>query len=156
MLCGSRFPLRLNGAVCRSYVSPAMLYGSEAWCLKESEMGILRRTDTSIVRATCGVQLKYRKGSTDLIMLGLKETMDHLTMANSVRWYGHVLRREDGHVLARALDFEVEGQRKKGRPKRTWKRQVEEESMKVGLRRKDALCRSKLIVGVNKIASGLR
>ena len=26
-----------------------------------------------------------------------------------------------GHVLRRALDFEVEGQRKKGRPKREWK-----------------------------------
>ena len=42
-------------------------------------------------------------------------------MANSVRWYGHVLRREDDHILRMALDFEVEGQRKKGRPKRTWK-----------------------------------
>ena len=40
-------------------------------------------------------------------------------MANSVRWYGHVLRREDGYVLRRVLDFEVEGQRKKVRPKRT-------------------------------------
>ena len=39
----------------------------------------------------------------------------------------HVLRREDGHVLRRALEFEVEGQRKKGRPKRTWKKQVKEE-----------------------------
>ena len=53
-------------------------------------------------------------------------------MANSVHWYGHLMRREDGNVLRRALDFEVEGQRKKGRPKRTWKRQVEEESVKVG------------------------
>ena len=40
-------------------------------------------------------------------------------MANSVRWYGHVLRREEFHALRRALHFEVEGQRKKGRPKRT-------------------------------------
>ena len=40
--------------------------------------------------------------------------MDHLSMGNSVRWYGHVLRREDGNVLRRALDFEVVGQRKKG------------------------------------------
>ena len=40
-------------------------------------------------------------------------------MASSVHWHGHVLRREDGHVLRRALDFEVESQRKKGRPKRT-------------------------------------
>ena len=39
--------------------------------------------------------------------------------------------RERVHVLRRALDFEVEGQRKKERQKRTWKRQVEEESVKV-------------------------
>ena len=50
-----------------------------------------------------------------MFMLGLSETIDQLAMANSVRWYGLVLRREDGHVLRRALDFEVEGQRKKGR-----------------------------------------
>ena len=34
--------------------------------------------------------------------------------------------------------------------------QVEEESMKVGLRRKGALCRSKWSVGVDMIAVGLR
>ena len=44
-------------------------------------------------------------------MLGLDERIDQLAMASSVHWYGHVLRRE--------LDFEVEGHRKKGRPKRT-------------------------------------
>ena len=71
-------------------------------------------------------------------------------------WYGHVLRREDGYVIRRALDFEIEGQRKKGRPKRTWKKQVEEESMKVGLRRVDELCRSKRSGGINTIAAGLR
>ena len=60
-----------------------------------------------------------------------------------------MLIREDGHILRRALDFEVEGESKKGRPKRTWKKQVEEESVKVGLRREDALCRSKWSVGVN-------
>ena len=36
-------------------------------------------------------------------MLGLSETIDHLTMANSVPWYVCVLRR--------TLDFEVEGQK---------------------------------------------
>ena len=60
-------------------------------------------------------------------------------MANSVRWSGHVLSRENGHVLGKAMDVEVEGQRKKWWLKRTWKRQVEDESMKGGLRREDAL-----------------
>ena len=63
------------------------------------------------MRAMCGVQLKDRKGSMELMfMSSLNENIDHLTMANCVPWYGHVLRREDGHVLRRALDFEVEGQ----------------------------------------------
>ena len=99
----------------------------------------------------CGVHLKDRRRSTDLVlMLCLNETMDQLT--NSVRWHGHVLRREDGNVLIRALDFEVEDQTNIGRPKTTWKRQVEE----VSLRREDSLCRTRWSVGVNQIAAGLR
>ena len=46
-----------------------MLLGSEAWCLKENEMGILRRTERSMVRAMCGVQFKDRKRSMDLIFM---------------------------------------------------------------------------------------
>ena len=40
LLYGRRFPLRLKGAVYKSYVRPVILYGCEAWCLTESEMGI--------------------------------------------------------------------------------------------------------------------
>ena len=43
----------LKGAVYKSYVSPAVLCGSEAWCLKESEMGILQRIERLVVRAAC-------------------------------------------------------------------------------------------------------
>ena len=50
-----------------------------------------------MAKAMCGVQLKGRKGSRDL-MLGLNEIIDRLAMANSVCWYDHVLRRKDGHV----------------------------------------------------------
>ena len=45
----------------------------------------------------------------------------------------HVLKRDDGHVLRKALEFEVKGKRKQGQPKKTWKMQVEKESKSVGL-----------------------
>ena len=90
-----------------------------------------------------------------MLMLALNKTIDQLVMANSVHWYAHMLKRGDGRVLRRAIDFEV-GQRRNGRPKMMWKKQVEEESAKVGLRRKDAPCRSKWSVGVIQIAAGLR
>ena len=54
-------------------------------------------------------------------------------MANSMHWYDHELRREDGHVLRGALGFEVEGQRKKWRPKSTCKMHVQYKGMMVGL-----------------------
>ena len=86
-----------------------------------------------MVGAMCGVQLKDRNRSTDLmLMLGLTETIDQLAIANSVCWYGYVMRRDDVHVLRKALDFEVHGQRKKGRLKNMWKKQVQEERVKVG------------------------
>ena len=82
----------------------------------------------------CRVHLADRKRAVDLVLIfGLNEGIDLLPMASRVRWYGHVLRREDGHVLRRAFEFEVEGQRKKGILMRRWKKQVEEESVKVGL-----------------------
>ena len=77
-------------------------------------------------------------------------------MANSVCLYVHVLRRDDGHVLRRALDFELECPWKNGRLKRTWKKHVEDENVNVGLRKVDALCQSKWSVGVNLIAAWLR
>ena len=75
-----------------------------------------------MLREMSGVQLKDRKRSKDFIlMFGSNETIDNLAMANSVGWYGHVLRREYGHVLRKTLDFEVEGQEKKERLKRSCK-----------------------------------
>ena len=42
------------------------------------------------------------------------------------------------------------GQRKKERQKRTWKKQVEEVSVKIGLKKEDALNRSQWSVGVDQ------
>ena len=69
LLYGRRFPLRLKGAVHKGYVRPAILYGSKAWRLKESEMEILQKTERSIVRVMCGVQHKDRKRSTNLMFM---------------------------------------------------------------------------------------
>ena len=40
LLYDRRFLLNLKRAVYKSYVRQAMLYGCEAWCLKESDIGI--------------------------------------------------------------------------------------------------------------------
>ena len=63
-----------------------------------------------------------------------------------------MLSRDDGHVLRKALVFEVKSKRKRERPKKMWKMQVEKESKSVGLERKDAMNRARWRVGVGEIA----
>ena len=64
-----------------------------------------------------------------MVMLGLNEAIDHLTMASSVCWCGHVSRKED---VLRILLFEDEVPSKKWRLIRTWWKQVYGNSMKCG------------------------
>ena len=70
-----------------------------------------------------------------------------------VRWYGHVLQRDDDSVSRVALNLKVSGKRKRGRPKKTWKKQVKEEE--IGLKNEDALNRDKWRDGVRAIAEGM-
>ena len=47
-----------------------------------------------------------------------------MAKANGVRWYGHVLSRDDGHFLRKVLEFEVKGKRKQGRGRCKWRRRA--------------------------------
>ena len=99
ILKGRSFSLKMKGKIYKSFVRSAMLYGSEAWCLREKEMAILRRTERAMIRAMCGVKLLDRRNSEELMdMLGIKESLDRMAKASSIRWYGHVLRKEDENV----------------------------------------------------------
>ena len=79
---------------------------------------------------------KQRGVDGQLDMLGIKESFDRMAKASSMRWYGHVLRKEDDNVIVKALNFEVSCSR--GRPKQTWKKQVENEMKKNGLVKENA------------------
>ena len=134
----------MKGKVYKSCVRSATLCGSEAWCLREKEMAILRRTERAIIRAMCSVKLLDQRNSEELMdMLAIKESLDRMAKASSMRWYGHVLRLEDKNVIVKAFKFEVSGSRGRERPKQTWRKQVENEMKKNRLVKEDACNRTK-------------
>ena len=104
-----------------------------------------------------GVKLLDKKSTIDLMqMLDLNETIDQLARANTVCWYGHVLRKDKNNFLRRALDIKVKWTRKKVRPMKTRLRAVADQSRKVEMNACDANKRPRCRIGVNAICSKMR
>jgi len=156
VLYSKRFSLKLKEKVYQSCVQSAMLYGSEAWCLNEKEVAILRRRERTMLRAMCGVKLMDRKSTKDLMnMLGLTASIKMTAKTNALRWFGHVLRTEENNALQVALNFEVLGKRKRGRPKSTWRGKVKDNLKKAYLNEEDAFNRTKWRRGVWTLKNGV-
>ena len=62
---------------------------------------------------------------------------------NRLRWYGHVLRKDDDDWVKKCMEHEVEGSRPRGRPKKTWKEVVREDCQARKLNKEDAMDRCK-------------
>ena len=86
--------------------------------MRENGIAILRRTERAMLRAMCAKLMEKKRTEDPMEMLILKETVVQLAKANGLRGYGHVVRRDDGDVLRRVLEFEVKGKRKRGPPKK--------------------------------------
>jgi hypothetical protein len=48
------------------------------------------------------------------------------------KWIGHAIRKDQNAVERIVLDWNPQGTRKRGRPKKTWKRSVVEEEQREG------------------------
>jgi len=58
---------------------------------------------------------------------------------NRLRWYGHVLRKDDDDWVKKCMEYEVQGPRPRGRPKRTWREVVREDFPAQKTGREDAM-----------------
>ena len=64
-------------------------------------------------------------------MLDVEESLDRVAKSWSMWWYNHFSRKDD-YIILKAFEFRVQGSRWR-RPKRTRKKQVEDETRKNGL-----------------------
>jgi len=100
--------------------------------LQRAEMRIL------VVRWMCEVKVKDRVRSKELReRLGLDDIIFILQL-NTLRWYGHMLRKEDNDCVKKYMECEVEGARPRGRPKRTWREVVQKDCQAHKLKREYA------------------
>jgi len=122
VLCGKRWSLKMKGIIYSTCVRPVMIYGGETWTLKKEDEALLLRAERRMIRWMCGVKLMDKKRSHDLMeQMGINPGIIESIKRSRLRWYGHVMRREDNVGIKKVLGFEVEGRLARGRPKLMWK-----------------------------------
>jgi len=115
------------------------LHGSEIWPVRKENVVALQRAEMRMVRWMCGVKLKDRLPSKELReRLGIDD-IALVLQQNRLRWYGHVLRKEDDDWVKKCMEYEVEGPR----PKRTWREVVREDCQARKMNKEDAIGRCK-------------
>ena len=153
LLVNRNIPLRYRGSVYEACIRSAMLHGCETWPMTESVKRILLRTDRRMLRYMAGVSWRDAVRSAEVAArCGVRE-LDDVLRARRLRWFGHVERRGDGEALGRIRNLEVPGRRPPGRPKTTWKKNMDDELTSHGLNRMDAMDRDEWRAIVNRLTS---
>jgi len=92
-----------------------VLHGSETWPVRKENDVALQRTEMRMVRWMCNVKVKDRVPGKELReRLGIVEII-LILQQNRLRWYGHVLQKEDTDWVKKCMEYEVEGSRPRGR-----------------------------------------
>ena len=83
-----------------------------------------------MLRMICGVTLKDKVESTVIASrVGVDDLEEHLRQKR-LRWFGHIVRRDDEMDIKKVLEIKIEEQRKRGRPVKQWIDMVEENMKK--------------------------
>ena len=137
VICDKRLPARVKGKVYSSVVRPAMVYGLETVVVTKKQVEEMEVAEMKMLRFAMGVTRKD-KIRNEHIRSTLK--VEHLGMKmreGRLRWYGHVMMRDQEYVGRKMMEMELPGKRRRGRPKRRFLDVVKEDMGEVGAKETD-------------------
>ena len=119
LLCNKNVPLKYRAQVYNVIVRSTMLYSAAVWALTQREEQIVQSCDRRMLRQICGLSLRDRVPSADILRRCCLEDVLLLVRKRRLGWFGHVYRSEDS-PLARIGEVVAPGRRPRGRPKKRW------------------------------------
>jgi len=112
--------------------------GAEAWTLTKKEQALLI-FERKMFRRIYGP--KYEKGewksrkNQELEEISKGENIVKLIKGQRISWLGHLERMEEDRIPKKIFTQELERTRRRGRPRKRWKEEVERDLQVLGMRR---------------------
>jgi len=114
-------------------------YGAEAWALTKKEEQALLIFERKIFRRMCGP--KYEDGvwksrtNREVEEMSKGENIVKWIKGQRISWLGHLERMGEDRMPKKIFTQKLEGTRRRGRPRKRWKEEVESRSSSAGVRR---------------------
>ena len=134
IICDRRLPARVKGKVYSSVVRPAIMYGLETVTVTKKQVEEMEVAEMKMLRFAMGVTRKDKIRNEHIRSTVKVEQLGMKMREGRLRWYEHVMRREQEYVGRKMMEMELAGKRRRGRPKRRFLDVVKEDMGEVGVK----------------------
>lgn len=102
-------------------VETVLCYGSEIWTMREDDKRKVRAVEMDYLRRSSRVSRRERITNDEIRnRMAAIETVTQRIEKRSLKWFGHLLRMEDGRWPKRLFTWKPPGKNKRGRPRKSW------------------------------------
>ena len=123
--------------IYKTVIKPVVAYACETLTLTKSEERKLNTWERKILRKIYGGKqvngIWERRNNQELRDLYQDADLVASIKTQRLRWLGHVLRMDKERVPIRLLDGQIQGNRKRGRPKKRWMDAIHEDLASLGI-----------------------
>ena len=120
VLCDRRMPVKLKRKVYKTVISPAMLYGAEIWATTRGQETRLEVNEMRMLRWMCGVTRRDTIRNEHIRWTTRVAQASKNVREKRLKWYGHVRRMKEEHIVRIMPDVGIPRKTRRGRPNLRW------------------------------------
>ena len=115
-----------------SNVKSVLLYGAETWRITKTTIGKVQTFLNSCLRRILQIHWPETISNVDLWERTRQLPAEEEIKRRRWRWIGHTLRKPASNITRQALTWNPQGKRKRGRPRNTWRRDLQADMQRLG------------------------
>ncbi|PFX23506.1 Retrovirus-related Pol polyprotein from type-2 retrotransposable element R2DM [Stylophora pistillata] len=120
---------RTKFRIFNTNVKAVLLYGSETWRTTNQTSQKLQTFVNKCLRRILKISWTDRVTNEMLWELAGEEPIITQISKRKWRWIGHILRKPANNITRQALRWNPQGKRKRGRPRNSWRRDLQRQSL---------------------------
>ena len=115
-----------------SNVKSVLLYGAETWRTTKASMKKIQTFINQCLRNILGFHWPEKISNENLWARAQQNLVEEDIRRRRWRWLGHTLHKPPSSIGRQTLNWNSQGQRKRGRPGNTWRQELEKDVKRTG------------------------